>query len=73
MSAATVATLGEVELAVERLSPFPTRILVTGELQNLPLGSRALVPLTTLCRDARIDRRARCLEVYDWRPPFLRR
>jgi len=73
VTAATVATLGEANLALGRLPSLPQRFLVTSELLDLPRGTRALVPLTKLCRDARVDRRSPCLDVYDWHPSILGR
>ncbi len=73
VTAATVGTLGDAELALGRLPSIPARFLVTSELQDLPIDSRSLVHLTKLCRDARVDRRAPCLDVYDWHPTILGR
>ncbi len=67
----TVATLGDVRLAVGHLPSLPSHVLVTSELDGLSLSSYPLVPVATLCRPARIDRRAPCLDVFDWRAPFL--
>jgi hypothetical protein len=69
--ARTVGTLGDARLAVGRLPSLPARLIVTSELQGLDPSREPLVSLATLCRPARIDRRAPCLEVYDWRAPFL--
>jgi hypothetical protein len=69
----TVATLGEVHLALARLSPLPSRVLVTSELEGLATSSYPLEPLATLCRPARIDRRAPCIDVLEWKAPFLKR
>jgi hypothetical protein len=69
----TVATLGDARLGVGRLSPLPSRVLVTSELEGLGVSSYPLVHLATLCRPPRIERRAPCLEVYDWQAPFLKR
>jgi hypothetical protein len=68
VTAVTVATFGDAELALGHLPSIPSRILVTGELEGLPRAPRSLVPLTKLCRDPRVDRRAPCLDVYEWRP-----
>ncbi len=67
----TVATLGEVRLTLGRLPSLPRRALVTSEIEGLSSSSYPLVPVATLCRPARIDRRARCIDVFDWRAPFL--
>lgn len=69
----TVATLGEVRLALGRLSPLPSRVLVTSEVEGLALSSYPLVQVATLCRPPRIERRAPCIDVFDWRAPFLKR
>jgi hypothetical protein len=71
VTASTVATVGDAELAIGRLPSIPSRFLVTSELVDFPRGSRAFVHLTKLCRDARVDRRAPCLDVYDWHPSIL--
>jgi hypothetical protein len=69
----TVSTLGEADLALGRMNTLPTRALVTSELPNLPEASPAFTRLTTLCRPPRSDRRAPCIDVYDWKAPTLPR
>jgi hypothetical protein len=69
----TVGTLGDVQLALGRLSPLPSRVLVTSELQDLEKSSYPLIHIDTLCRPPRVDRRAPCIDVFDWKVPFLRR
>ncbi|MGO8994325.1 MAG: hypothetical protein ACLQVI_13445 [Polyangiaceae bacterium] len=68
-----VGTLGDVRLALGRLSPLPSRVLVTSEVEGLSLSSYPLVHVATLCRPERIERRAPCIDVLDWKAPFLRR
>jgi hypothetical protein len=70
-AAMSVGGLGDVRLALGRLDSLPARVLVTSELDDLARSQYPLVHVATLCRPPRIDRRAPCLDVYDWRPPFL--
>jgi hypothetical protein len=69
--AMTVGTLGDARLAVGRLSSLPSRLIVTSELERLDSSGERLVPLATFCRPERIDRRAPCLEAFDWQARFL--
>jgi hypothetical protein len=68
--AAYAATVGDVRVALGRMSGVPSRVFVTGEVD-----ARGAVPparhVGTFCRPERLDRRAPCLELYDWRPSFL--
>jgi hypothetical protein len=68
-----VGTLGDVRLALGRLSPLPSRVLVTSEVEGLAQSTYPLEHVATLCRPPRTDRRAPCLDVFDWKAPFLRR
>ena len=63
----TAGSLGDAQLALGRLPSLPSRVLVTSELEDVA-PTRDLVHAATLCRPPRIDRRAPCLDVYDWRP-----
>jgi hypothetical protein len=60
------ASYDEIGYALTRLDRYPTRILVTDEVE----GARdANLPrVAGLCRPARLDRRAACLEIYELRP-----
>jgi hypothetical protein len=62
----TVSTLGEAHLTLGRLSSLPSRVFVTSELDGVGTSGAALVHVATLCRPPRIDRRAPCLDVYEW-------
>jgi hypothetical protein len=67
VDAMTVGSLGDARLALGRLPSLPSRVLVTSELEGVA-SSTEVEKLETLCRPARIDRRAPCLDVYEWRP-----
>ncbi len=69
--ALAVGTLGDATLALGRRPSLPGRVLVTSEVEGR--GSSAMTPFATLCRPARLDRRAPCLTVFEWRPAFLPR
>ncbi len=71
--AATVESLGGAHVALGRMSDLPHRVLVTDELEGFATAGAPLVYVATFCRPARIDRRAPCLGVYDWKLPFLKR
>ena len=66
-------TLGDAQVQLTRLPVLPSRVWVTGEVLGHDRSPWPLLPLATLCRPARLDRRAPCLEVYDWRLPYLPR
>lgn len=61
----TVASLGDVRLAIGRMPRPPARVLVTDELAGLDRTSLPLVPHATHCRPERLDRRRPCLVVYE--------
>jgi hypothetical protein len=65
-------SLGDVEIRLTRLEALPSRVWVTSEVAGLRESPWPLVHLATLCRPARIDRRAPCLDVYSWTLPYLR-
>jgi hypothetical protein len=67
----TVATLGEANLALGRVDRSPSRALVTSEVLDLPAPSPTFSRVATLCRPPRIDRRASCIDVYDWKSTML--
>jgi hypothetical protein len=71
--ALTVGTLGDASLALGRMSSLPGRVLVTGEVEGRDRSPYPLTPFATLCRPPRLDRRAPCLAVFEWHPPFLDR
>lgn len=62
--------LGDVQLHLTRLDRLPSRVWVTSEVDASSGSPWPLVPVATLCRPARIDRRAPCLEVREWRLPL---
>ena len=71
--ALTIGTLGDASLALGRMPSLPGRVLVTGEVEGRDRSPYPLTPFATLCRPPRIDRRAPCLAVFEWHPPFLER
>jgi hypothetical protein len=64
-------TLDDVQLGLTRVDRLPARVWITGEVETRNQSRWPLVLIATLCRPARIDRRAPCLDVLEWRPPFL--
>lgn len=64
-------SIGDVESRLTRLDRLPARVWVTSEIQGRGASRWPLVPVATLCRPSRIDRRAPCLDVYDWKLPYL--
>jgi hypothetical protein len=64
-------SLGDVQIGLTRVDRLPARVWVTGEVETRNQSRWPLVPVATLCRPPRIDRRAPCLDVFEWRPPFL--
>jgi hypothetical protein len=64
-------TLGDAEMALTRVDRLPYRVWLTSEVGGLASTRWPVSHVATLCRPPRIDRRAPCLEVYDWRPNYL--
>jgi Dolichyl-phosphate-mannose-protein mannosyltransferase len=69
----TAGSLSDVEGRLARLDALPTRVWVTSELQGRDASPWPLVPVATLCRPERVDRRAPCLDVLEWKLPYLPR
>jgi hypothetical protein len=71
-------SLGDVQIRLTRLDALPSHVWVTSEVDGarMPDERRAspwpLEPVATLCRPPRIDRRAPCIDVYEWKLPYLR-
>jgi hypothetical protein len=65
------AALGDVEVQLARLDALPARVWVTSEVERLGETRAPFVRVATLCRPPRIDRRARCIDVDEWRLPYL--
>jgi hypothetical protein len=65
------STLGEVQVALTRVDRLPARVWLTGEVDASGPSRGARVHVATLCRPARLDRRAPCLEVSEWKLPYL--
>jgi hypothetical protein len=64
-------SLGDVQVGLTRVDRLPARVWLTDEVETRGQSRWPLEPVATLCRPARLDRRAPCLEVSEWRPPFL--
>ncbi|HEY2511435.1 MAG TPA: hypothetical protein VGI39_11290 [Polyangiaceae bacterium] len=71
LHAVTVGSLADARLALGRMRALPARVILTSELEGLERAGPALVPIASLCRPPRLERRAPCLTAYDWRLPFL--
>jgi hypothetical protein len=67
----TAGSVGDAQLRLTRLDALPSRVWVTSELEGIAASPWPMTRLATLCRPARLDRRLPCLDVYDWRIPFL--
>jgi hypothetical protein len=63
----TAGSFGDVELALTRIDPLPSRVWLTSEIEGLSASRRSLSRIATLCRPPRIERRMPCVEVYEWR------
>jgi 4-amino-4-deoxy-L-arabinose transferase-like glycosyltransferase len=63
--------LGDVQLGLTRVGRLPARVWLTSEVETANQSRWPLVPVATLCRPPRLDRRAPCLDVIEWKPPFL--
>jgi hypothetical protein len=66
-------TLGDVQVRLTHLDTLPERVWVTDEVDGRDASPWPLVPVATLCRPPRIDRRAPCLDVFEWRLPYLQK
>jgi hypothetical protein len=64
-------TLGDAQVGLTRLDVLPSRVWVTSEVLGRDQSRWPLVPVATLCRPARLDRRAPCLDVVEWKLPYL--
>jgi hypothetical protein len=63
-------SLGDVQVRLTRVDALPTRVWVTSEVGREE-SPWPLAPVAKLCRPARLDRRAPCLDVFAWRLPYL--
>jgi hypothetical protein len=66
-------SLGDVQLRLARLGGLPPRVWVTSEVEREGDPRWPLEHVATLCRPARLDRRAPCLDVDEWMLPGLPR
>ncbi len=63
--------LGDVQIGLTRVDRLPARVWMTDEVETRGQSRWPIEPVATLCRPARLDRRAPCLQISEWRPPFL--
>jgi len=63
-------SLGDVQVRLTRLDALPARVWVTSEVGR-ETSPWPLAKVATLCRPARLDRRAPCIDVFEWRLPYL--
>ena len=66
-SAHAAGSFGEVVLALTRMHQLPSRVWMTSELAGLDDPAGSLRRIATLCRPPRLDRRAPCLGVFEWK------
>ncbi len=64
--------IGDVQVRLTRVPTLPSRVWLTSEVLGVAESPWPLEHVATLCRPPRIDRRAPCLDVYDWKLPYLR-
>jgi hypothetical protein len=69
--AQAAGSMGDVRLALGRMSTLPLRVLVTAELAGYDAPPYPATPFKRLCRPERLDRRAPCLDVVELKVPFL--
>jgi hypothetical protein len=67
----TAGSLGDVQVRLTRLDTLPDRVWVTSEVQGRRDSPWPLEHVATLCRPPRIDRRSPCVDVFDWKLPYL--
>jgi hypothetical protein len=65
------SSLGDVQLTLSNLPRLPQHVWITGEVAREGQPRWPLVRIATLCRPARLDRRAPCLDVDEWKLPYL--
>jgi hypothetical protein len=65
------SALGDVEVQLARADALPARVWVTSEVERPGEPAAPLVRIATLCRPPRIDRRAPCIGIDEWRLPHL--
>jgi hypothetical protein len=66
-------SLGDVQLRLARMGGLPPRVWITSEVEREGDPRWPLERVATLCRPARLDRRAPCLDVDEWKLPDLPR
>jgi hypothetical protein len=72
-NARTAGSLGDVQVQLGRLDRLPSHVWVTSEVDRSGDPEWPLERVATVCRPPRLDRRAPCLEVDEWRVPYLQR
>jgi hypothetical protein len=63
--------LGDVQVRLGHLDALPERVWVTSEVDGRDASPWPLLPVATLCRPPRIERREPCLDVFEWKLPYL--
>jgi hypothetical protein len=72
-AALPAASLGDAQVQLSRLDRLPMRVWVTSEVESFGDPHWPLERVATLCRPPRLDRRAPCLAVDEWKVPYLPR
>jgi hypothetical protein len=65
--------LGDAEISLARVDRLPLRVWVTSEVEGLADSASPLSHVATLCRPKRIERRAHCIDVFEWKLKYLPR
>jgi hypothetical protein len=67
----TAGALGDVQVQLARMEVLPRRVWVTSEVERLGDAPGTFVHVARLCRPPRLDRRAPCVDVEEWRLSYL--
>ena len=70
-TAFTANALGDVQLQLSRSSQLPSRVWVTSEVERTGDPRWPLSRVATLCRPSRLGRVAPCIDVDEWKVPYL--
>jgi hypothetical protein len=70
-NALPAGSLGDVQVQLGRRERLPSRVWVTDEVDRSGDPQWPLERVATLCRPPRLDRRSPCLEVDEWKLPYL--
>jgi hypothetical protein len=69
----SVASPGDAVVRLTRLGALPAQVWATSEVAGADRVRWPVQRIATLCRPARLDRRAPCLDVFAWSLPQLQR